>query len=84
MIYNKTINGVKVFIKDNDLFYEQVLNDFLTCRVKTLKVFRSIDDTKVILIDTARGPLVLKVYAPKHKMTERFLKSCIKKIIMKI
>ncbi|EIV3226651.1 lipopolysaccharide core heptose(II) kinase RfaY, partial [Escherichia coli] len=48
-------------------------------RVKTLKVFRSIDDTKVILIDTARGPLVLKVYAPKHKMIERFLKSCIKK-----
>ncbi|MGD3028742.1 lipopolysaccharide core heptose(II) kinase RfaY, partial [Escherichia coli] len=35
--------------------------------------------TKVILIDTARGPLVLKVYAPKHKMIERFLKSCIKK-----
>ncbi|EMH3689423.1 lipopolysaccharide core heptose(II) kinase RfaY, partial [Escherichia coli] len=27
MIYNKTINGVKVFIKDNDPFYEQVLND---------------------------------------------------------
>ncbi|EHV81433.1 lipopolysaccharide core biosynthesis family protein [Escherichia coli DEC7B] len=79
MIYNKTINGLKVFIKDNDPFYEQVLNDFLTCRVKALKVFRSIDDTKVILIDTARGPLVLKVYAPKHKMTERFLKSCIKK-----
>ncbi|EER5158601.1 lipopolysaccharide core heptose(II) kinase RfaY, partial [Escherichia coli] len=24
MIYNKTINGVKVFIKDNDPFYEQV------------------------------------------------------------
>ena len=79
MIYNKTINGLKVFIKDNDPFYEQVLNDFLTCRVKTLKVFRSIDDTKVILIDTARGPLVLKVYAPKHKMIERFLKSCVKK-----
>ena len=79
MIYNKTINGLKVFIKDNDPFYEQVLNDFLTFRVKTLKVFRSIDDTKVILIDTARGPLVLKVYAPKHKMIERFLKSCIKK-----
>ncbi|HAO9176396.1 TPA: lipopolysaccharide core heptose(II) kinase RfaY [Escherichia coli] len=32
-----------------------------------------------MLIDTARGPLVLKVYAPKHKMIERFLKSCIKK-----
>lgn len=79
MIYNKTINGLKVFIKDNDPFYEQVLNDFLTYRVKTLKVFRSIDDTKVILIDTARGPLVLKVYAPKHKMIERFLKSCVKK-----
>ncbi|EEV9500614.1 lipopolysaccharide core heptose(II) kinase RfaY, partial [Escherichia coli] len=25
MIYNKTINGLKVFIKDNDPFYEQVL-----------------------------------------------------------
>lgn len=50
-------------------------------QVKTLKVFRSIDDTKVILIDTARGPLVLKVYAPKHKMTERFLKSCIKRLL---
>ncbi|EES8970753.1 TPA: lipopolysaccharide core heptose(II) kinase RfaY, partial [Escherichia coli] len=24
MIYNKTINGLKVFIKDNDPFYEQV------------------------------------------------------------
>ncbi|EEZ0076224.1 lipopolysaccharide core heptose(II) kinase RfaY, partial [Escherichia coli] len=23
MIYNKTINGLKVFIKDNDPFYEQ-------------------------------------------------------------
>ena len=79
MIYNKTINGLKVFIKDNDPFYEQVLNDFFSFRVKTLKVFRSIDDTKVILIDTARGPLVLKVYAPKHKMIERFLKSCVKK-----
>ncbi|GCR73698.1 lipopolysaccharide core biosynthesis protein WaaY [Escherichia coli] len=49
------------------------------CIRDRLKVFRSIDDTKVILIDTARGPLVLKVYAPKHKMIERFLKSCIKK-----
>lgn len=79
MIYNKTISELQVFIKDNDPFYERVLNDFLTCRVKTLKVFRSIADTKVILIDTARGPLVLKVYAPKHKMIERFLKSCVKK-----
>ncbi|EOP8454401.1 lipopolysaccharide core heptose(II) kinase RfaY, partial [Escherichia coli] len=24
MTYNKTINGLKVFIKDNDPFYEQV------------------------------------------------------------
>ncbi|MEL8501749.1 lipopolysaccharide core heptose(II) kinase RfaY, partial [Escherichia coli] len=41
MIYNKTINGLKVFIKDNDTCYEQVLNDFLTCRFKTIKVFLS-------------------------------------------
>ncbi|EFB6268219.1 lipopolysaccharide core heptose(II) kinase RfaY, partial [Escherichia coli] len=27
MIYNKTISGLKVFIKDNDPFYERVLND---------------------------------------------------------
>ncbi|WP_283570366.1 lipopolysaccharide core heptose(II) kinase RfaY, partial [Escherichia coli] len=53
MIYNITINGLKVFIKDNDSFYEQFLNFFLTCRVKTLRVFRSNDDTKFILIYNA-------------------------------
>ena len=78
MIYNKTINGLKVFIKDNDPFYEQVLNDFLTCRVKTLKVFRSIDDTKVMLIDTDYGKLILKVFSPKVKRNERFFKSLLK------
>lgn len=60
MIYNKTISGLKVFIKDNDPFYERVLNDFLTCRVKTLKVFRSIADTKVILLTLLVDLLYLK------------------------
>lgn len=79
MIHKKKIKDLTVFIKDNDPFYEEILNDFLNFNLKILKVFRSIDDTKVILIDTLRGPIVLKVFAPKHKKVERFLKSCIKK-----
>ena len=79
MIQKSKIKDLVVFIDENNSKYLNVLNDFLSYNINIIKVFRSIDDTKVILIDTARGPLVLKVYAPKHKMIERFLKSCVKK-----
>ncbi len=79
MISEKKIKGLTVFIKDGDSFYEQVLNDFLSYRLKVIKIFRSIPDTKVSLIDTTRGPMVLKVFVPQEKKAERFFKSCVKK-----
>jgi heptose II phosphotransferase len=79
MISEKKIKGLKVFIKDGDDFYEQVLNDFLNYRLTIMKIFRTIPDTKVLLIDTSRGPMVLKIFAPQEKKVERFFKSCVKK-----
>lgn len=79
MIQKKVIKGLVVFVKDNDPFYENILKDFLKFRLNVKKVFRSIEDTKVVLIETERGPMVLKVFAPTHKKAERFLKSCVKK-----
>lgn len=79
MITKKNVHGYSVFIKDGDLFYENIFLDFLSNKIKVLKVFRTIEDTKVVLIDTARGPMVLKVFVPKTKKLERFLKSFFKK-----
>lgn len=79
MIQKKRMKNLLVFVKDNDPFYENILKDFFNFNVKVAKVFRSIEDTKVVLIETERGPMVLKVFAPKYKKTERFLKSCVKK-----
>ncbi|EKB9851540.1 lipopolysaccharide core heptose(II) kinase RfaY, partial [Salmonella enterica] len=41
-------------------------------------VFRNIEDTKVVLIDTDCGKYILKIFSPKVKKTERFLKSLVK------
>lgn len=79
MISKFKISKYTVFVKDNDLFYKSLLQDFLGYKLTIKKIFRSIDDTKVILIETERGPLVLKVFVPKHKKLERFLKSFIKR-----
>ncbi|EJX9815382.1 lipopolysaccharide core heptose(II) kinase RfaY, partial [Salmonella bongori] len=38
----------------------------------------NIEDTKVVLIDTAYGKYILKVFSPKVKNTERFFKSLVK------
>ncbi|EGW1180650.1 lipopolysaccharide core heptose(II) kinase RfaY, partial [Salmonella enterica] len=37
-----------------------------------------IEDTKVVLIDTDCGKYILKIFSPKVKKTERFLKSLVK------
>ncbi|EFR3166396.1 lipopolysaccharide core heptose(II) kinase RfaY, partial [Salmonella enterica] len=39
---------------------------------------RNIEDTKVVLIDTDCGKYILKIFSPKVKKTERFLKSLVK------
>ncbi|EBH6992647.1 lipopolysaccharide core heptose(II) kinase RfaY, partial [Salmonella enterica] len=43
-----------------------------------IKVFRNIEDTKVVLINTDYGKYILKVFSPKVKNTERFFKSLVK------
>ncbi|ECK3996353.1 lipopolysaccharide core heptose(II) kinase RfaY, partial [Salmonella enterica] len=45
---------------------------------QVIKVFRNIEDTKVVLIDTDCGKYILKIFSPKVKKTERFLKSLVK------
>lgn len=79
MIYSKKINEYLVYTKGNDGRYEKIFNDFLSCKVKVVSVFRSISDTKVSLIETKYGLFVLKVFAPKDKPVERFFKSLVKK-----
>ena len=64
MIQKNKIKDFVVFTDDNNSKYLNVLNDFLSYNIKIIKVFRSIDDTKVMLIDTDYGKLVLKVFSP--------------------
>ncbi len=73
MIQKNKVKDFVVFTDDNNSKYLNVLNDFLSYNIKIIKVFRSIDDTKVMLIDTDYGKLVLKVFSPKIKRNERFL-----------
>lgn len=78
MIQKSKIKDLVVFTDENNSNYLNVLNDFLSYNIKIIKVFRSIDDTKVMLIDTDCGKLVLKVFSPKIKRNERFFKSLLK------
>ena len=79
MIFKKKIGAFTVFVKDNNSIYEKALDDFLSGRMNILKLLRSEDETKVWLIDTEKGPMVLKLFVPKHQKFERVLKSLIKK-----
>lgn len=79
MIFKKKIGTFTVFVKDNNSIYEKALDDFLSGRMNILKLLRSEDETKVWLIDTEKGPMVLKLFVPKHQKFERILKSLIKK-----
>jgi Mn2+-dependent serine/threonine protein kinase len=72
------INDYVVFTKSDGEKYLDVFKDFLSYDIKILKVFRNIEDTKVLLIDTQYGKLILKIFAPKAKQTERFLKAMVK------
>ncbi|MBJ3815184.1 lipopolysaccharide core heptose(II) kinase RfaY [Shimwellia pseudoproteus] len=72
------VNDYVVFTKADGEKYISVFNDFLSYDIKVLKVFRNIEDTKVLLIDTQYGKLILKIFSPKLKKTERFLKAMLK------
>jgi heptose II phosphotransferase len=78
MISEYKYKGLSVYVKDNDERYKNILNDVLSYNINTLKILRSIEDTKVSLIDTQYGIFILKFFAPKEKKTERFLKSFVK------
>lgn len=78
MINKKKVGNLTLYVKNNDKFYESIFHDFLHFRLNITKVFRSIDDTKVVLIDTERGPYVLKVFVPRDRKFERILKSFVK------
>ncbi|STQ73040.1 lipopolysaccharide core heptose(II) kinase RfaY [Hafnia alvei] len=78
MIVSKSIKNFKVYIKDNNEIYENIFRDFLNNDLDVIKVFRSIEDTKVSLINTPHGKFVFKVFAPKEKKVERFFKSFVK------
>ncbi|WP_213081372.1 lipopolysaccharide core heptose(II) kinase RfaY, partial [Escherichia coli] len=64
MIQKNKIKDLVVFTDENNSKYLNVLNDFLY--------------TKVMLIDTDYGKLILKVFSPKVKRNERFFKSLLK------
>lgn len=79
MISKQLIEGFEVFVKENDSSYKELFLDFLNYNIKIKKVFRSIEDTKVFLVDSFRGPVVIKVFVPKAKKVERFIKSFVKR-----
>ncbi|EMH4164862.1 lipopolysaccharide core heptose(II) kinase RfaY [Pluralibacter gergoviae] len=78
MITSTKYRGFAFYYKDNDARYKEIFDDILSYNVKTVKVLRNIDDTKVSLIDTRYGRYVFKVFAPKTKRNERFFKSFVK------
>lgn len=67
-----------VFIDENNLKYFNVLNDFLFYNINIIKVFRFIDDIKVMFIDIDYGKLIFKVFFSKVKRNERFFKFLLK------
>lgn len=78
MISKAKIKNFVVYTKDNNEIYNNIFRDFLSFNLNILKVFRSIEDTKVVLIDTTYGKFVLKVFCPQEKRKERFAKSFVK------
>ena len=55
MIQKNKIKDLVVFTDENNSKYLNVLNDFLSYDINIIKVFRSIDDTKVMLIEYIDG-----------------------------
>ncbi|EDS6439574.1 lipopolysaccharide core heptose(II) kinase RfaY [Salmonella enterica] len=78
MIIEKQVKNYTVFIKKDGEKYIDIFKGFLSYNHQVIKVFRNIEDTKVVLIDTDYGKYILKIFSPKVKKTERFLKSLVK------
>lgn len=72
MIIEKKVKNYTVFVKKDGEKYIEIFKDFLSYNHQVIKVFRNIEDTKVVLINTDYGKYILKVFSPKVKNTERF------------
>lgn len=62
--------------------YLAIFDDILSCNVRRIgvpAVFKSAPHTHVSLLDTEMGQFVLKIYSPRRKLFERFLKSLFRK-----
>ncbi|VEB52304.1 lipopolysaccharide core biosynthesis protein [Salmonella enterica subsp. enterica] len=70
MIIEKKIKNYTVFVKKDGEKYIEIFKDFLSYNHQVIKVFRNIEDTKVVLINTDYGKYILKVFSPKVKNTE--------------
>lgn len=78
MITYRKILGYKVYLKDDNHKYIDIFLNAIKYKVECVKVLRNIDDIKVSLIRTEHGLYIFKVFAPKSKKLERFLKSFVK------
>ncbi|HAT7379319.1 TPA: lipopolysaccharide biosynthesis protein [Salmonella enterica subsp. enterica serovar Dublin] len=67
MIIEKKIKNYTVFVKKDGEKYIEIFKDFLSYNHQVIKVFRNIEDTKVVLINTDYGKYILKVFSPKVK-----------------
>lgn len=72
MIIEKQVKNYTVFIKKDGEKYIDIFKDFLSYNHQVIKVFRNIEDTKVVLIDTDCGKYILKIFSPKVKKLSVF------------
>lgn len=78
MLVKTKCDDYVIYTKGKGEDYKRVFADFIHNRLTVEKVFRNIEDTKVVLVNFESKLYVLKVFKPKEKQLERFLKSFIK------
>lgn len=65
MIIEKKIKNYTVFVKKDGEKYIEIFKDFLSYNHQVIKVFRNIEDTKVVLINTDYGNIFSKYLVQK-------------------
>lgn len=78
MLVKTRCDDYVVYTKGNSETYKNIFKDFIHNRLTIERVFRNIEDTKVMLVNYESKLYVLKVFKPREKRLERFLKSFIK------
>lgn len=78
MIIKAKYGDYVVYTKEGSDIYNEIFTEFVNNRIKTEKIFRSNDNTKVSLIKFKSKRYVLKIFKPNDKKVERFFKSFFK------